>query len=166
MRILIDGYNLIRRVPELRAEDRSDIALGREALLQQLSAYRAGRGHRITVVFDGTASVHLGGSHETVRGVAALYSPQGMSADQVIRRMCRENQADVVVSGDREITDAAERAGVTAVAPELFWDRVQEEMYRRLKGEEEEGEGRKVKGEGGRKLTRGQRRDRQRIAKL
>ena len=59
MRILIDGYNLIRRIPELREADRSDLALGRESLLEQLSIYRAEKRHRITVLFDGDESTDL-----------------------------------------------------------------------------------------------------------
>ena len=167
MRIVIDGYNLIRRTPELRALDRSDLEEGRNGLVRELSAYRAGKGHRITVVFDGTGSVHPGGGREKIAGITVLYSPRGRTADSVIRKLCREDQADVVVSGDREIADSARKSGVTAVSPGLFWDRVQEEMYRRFKGEEEEQEeGKRGKGEKGRKFSKEQRRDRGRIEKL
>ncbi len=167
MRILIDGYNLIRRIPELREADRSDLALGRESLLEQLSIYRAEKRHRITVLFDGADAVHLGGGSEKVRGISVRYSARGRSADQEIIEACRNGQADVLVSADRELTDVAMRCGITAVSPDLFWDKIQEEMYRRFKGEEEdEGERRKGKGERGRKLSKAQRRDRSRIEKL
>ncbi|UCF89508.1 MAG: NYN domain-containing protein [bacterium] len=169
MRIVIDGYNLIRRVPELRALDREDLEAGRETLVRELSAYRAGKGHRITVVFDGAESLHLGGGSERVAGISVRYSPRGRSADSIIREMCREGKAEVVVTGDREIVDTAKRWGTTAVSPELFWDRVQEEMYRKLKGEEEEEEqeeGKRGKGEKGRKLSKELRRDRGWIEKL
>lgn len=167
MRIVIDGYNLIRRVPELRALDREDLEAGRETLVRELSAYRAGKGHRITVVFDGAESLHLGGGSERVAGISVRYSPRGRSADSMIREMCREGKAEVAVTGDREIVDSVKRWGTTAVSPELFWDRVQEEMYRRFKGEEEEQEeGKRGKGEKGRKLSKELRRDRGRIEKL
>ena len=167
MRIVIDGYNLIRRIPELRALDRDDLESGRVGLASELSTYRAGKGHQIMVVFDGADSVHLGGGSEKVAGITLRYSARGQTADQVIQKMCREGAADLIVSGDREITDVAKRAGVTAVSPDLFWDKVQEEMYRRFKGEEEEeGERRRGKGERERKLSKEQRRDRGRIEKL
>ena len=71
------------------------------------------------------------------------------------------------MSGDREITDAARRSDVTPVGPDLFWDKVQEEAYRRHKGEEEEqGAGRSAQGAGGRKLSKEKRRDRGRLEKL
>ncbi len=166
MRIVIDGYNLIRRNPELRELDRENLEEGRNALVRELSVYRGGRGHKITVVFDGTEAIHLGGGAEKVGGITVRYSSRGHSADTVIIQMCREGQVDVVVTGDREIMDAARRSGVTPITPEHFWDRVHEEMYRRFKGEEEEGERLRDKGERGRKLSKEQRRDRGRIEKL
>ena len=175
MRIVIDGYNLIRRIPELRSLDSQDLEAGRDRLAHELSAYRAGKGHLITVVFDGAESIHLGGHSEKVRGISVRYSPQGRSADSVIMEMCREGQVDLIVSGDREIIDVAKGAGVTPVSPDLFWNKVQEEMYRRFKGEEPEdegggrranGAGRKAKGAGGRKLAKEQRKDRGRVDKL
>jgi predicted RNA-binding protein with PIN domain len=166
MRILIDGYNLIRRIPELREADRSDLAEGREGLLEQLSLYRTGKQHRITVIFDGAKSVHLGGGSQKVGGISVRYSARGRSADQDIIEACRNGQADVLVSADRELTDAAIRNDVTSVSPDLFWDKVQEEMYRRFKGEEDEEERQQGKGERGRKLSKAQRRDRSRIEKL
>ena len=166
MRIVVDGYNLIRRIPELKTLDREDLETGRDGLVRELSAYKAGKGHRITVVFDGADSVHLGGGREKTGGINVRYSPQGRSADSVIIEMCREGQADVVVTGDREIMDAARRVSTTPVSPEFFWDRVQTEAYRRMKGDEEEGERIKDKGERRRKLSREQRRDRGRMEKL
>jgi len=53
--VLVDGYNLIRRIPELRAvESRSGLEAGRRALDNRLAGYVAGRGGvRVTVVYDG-----------------------------------------------------------------------------------------------------------------
>jgi hypothetical protein len=166
MRIVIDGYNLIRRIPELRALDREDLESGRDGLVQELSVYRAGKEHKITVVFDGAEAVHLGGGSEKVAGITVRYSARGQTADSIIQKMCRESDADLIVSGDREITDVAKRAGVTAVSPDLFWDKVQEEAYRKYKGEESEHAGRSTQHAAGRKLSKEKRRDRGRIEKL
>jgi predicted RNA-binding protein with PIN domain len=174
VRILIDGYNLIRRVPELNEADRVDLREGRDALFEQLASYRIGKGHHIAVVFDGAEAVHLGGSREKIRGITVRYSPRGSSADSIILEAMGNNEADMLVSADRELTDAAECSGVTSISPELFWDKVQEDMYRKLKGEEPEDSecvlphrgtgGKKMKG--GRKLSKRRRRDRGRRDKL
>lgn len=166
MRIVIDGYNLIRRIPELKEIDRTDLQEGRTVLLEMLATYRSGKGHRIMVVFDGADAVHLGGSREKIRGITVRFSPRGISADSVILDAIRKKEADVLVSADRVLTEAASRDGVTAVSPELFWDRVQEEIYRRMKGEEEEDQGKGRRSEGGRKLSKEQRNDRRRREKL
>jgi predicted RNA-binding protein with PIN domain len=157
LRILIDGYNLIRRVPELAEADRQDLQEGRDLLISQLAAYRSGKGHRITVVFDGAGSVHLGGSSEKVKGVSVIYAPQGRTADDVIRKMCAEGGADLLVTADRQLLDTALRFEITPMDPHEFWDKVIWEQYSAMKGlteedEEEEGKGKKEKG--GRKLKK------------
>ncbi len=165
MRIIIDGYNLIRRIPELERLDRVNMEEARETLIKELSLYRSGKRHQIVVVFDGLEALHLGGSSTRDRGVTVRFSPRGKSADQVIRDALKNREADVLVSADRELTDAADRSDVTSVSPGLFWEKVGVEMYRQFKGEEEEG-GPPERASGGRKLSKTQRRDRTRIGKL
>ncbi|TNF48436.1 hypothetical protein EP232_02395, partial [bacterium] len=140
MRIIIDGYNLIRRIPELAGFEQVDLERGRKYLIQELSSYRAGKGHRVTVVFDGAGSIHLGGEREKERGITVIFSRQGRSADDVIANVCRDGGTDLVVTGDRDLRDRADRAGVPSVDPERFWERVDEERMRSLKGLEPEDE--------------------------
>jgi hypothetical protein len=110
MRILIDGYNLIRRVPDLKRLERTDMEKARDALVRELSVYRMGKKHRICVVFDGAEAIHLGSGAEKVRGISVRFSPRGSSADQVILEAMRNNEVDVLVSADRELTgDSKER---------------------------------------------------------
>ena len=94
----------------------------------------------------------------------------GFEADDVIATIATESAAAgwqvLVVTGDREIMEAARRSDVTPVFPDLFWDKVQEEAYRQMKGEEEEVEGGRWKVESGKKLSKEKRRDRGRIDKL
>ncbi len=166
MRIIIDGYNLIRRIPDLKMVERTDMKEAREVLVRELSVYRTGKRHRISVVFDGAEAVRLGGNAQKIGGITVRFSPRGLTADQVILEAIRKNEADILVSADRELTDAARRGEVTPVSPERFWEKVQDEMYRRLKGDEDEEPGRRGQSAEGRKLSKSQRRDRGRIEKL
>ena len=166
MRIIIDGYNLIRRVPDLKMRERTDMEQARESLVRELSVYKAGKSHRISVVFDGAEAIHLGGGTEKVGGITVRFSPRGSSADQLILEAIRKKEADILVSADRELTEAARRGEITSVSPELFWDKVQEEMYRRFKGEDLEDESEERRAKGGRRLNKAQRKDRARIEKL
>ena len=166
MRILIDGYNLIRKIPELQRLDRIDMEEARENLIQELSAYRRGKRHRIEVIFDGAEAPRLGGSGSRQAGITVRFSCRGSSADQLILEALKNGEADVLVSADRELTDAAGRSEVTAISPGQFWNKVLEEIYRSYKGEEDQEEGIPGKGQGGRKLTKSGRRDQARMDKL
>ena len=166
MRIIIDGYNLIRRIPELASFEKIDLEEGRKYLIQELSGYRAGKGHRVTVVFDGAGSVHLGEGPGKERGITVVYSRQGRSADDVIANICREGGADLVVTGDRDLRDRADKAAVPSVEPEQFWERVEEEKIRRLKGLEPEDEDDGPVSRPGKKLSKKARKARSRLSQL
>ncbi|HDQ44170.1 MAG TPA: NYN domain-containing protein, partial [bacterium] len=51
--ILIDGYNLMHRIPEIRSGMKNDLEGARERLILRLSSYAALHRARLTVVFDG-----------------------------------------------------------------------------------------------------------------
>src|SRR5438445_657064 len=53
MRWLIDGYNVIRRDPDLRAHEAESLEAGRTALLRLVARIARAGGDRFTVVFDG-----------------------------------------------------------------------------------------------------------------
>jgi predicted RNA-binding protein with PIN domain len=136
--IIIDGYNLIRRSPELAGLDRQDLQLGRDALVDLLAAYKKLKAHKITVVFDGTAEPSLYGSRDRAKGIAIRYSHGGESADDVIRRMAnREKAKALVVSSDRAVMTAAESAGATVMDSAAFEDKIAMARYLALKGDGE-----------------------------
>uniref|UniRef100_A0A7C4MQ12 NYN domain-containing protein n=1 Tax=Desulfatirhabdium butyrativorans TaxID=340467 RepID=A0A7C4MQ12_9BACT len=121
LHIIIDGYNLIRQTPELAELDRLDLELGRDALIERLSAYKRIKPNRITVVFDGTQALAVGPYQEKRSGISILYSQAGEIADGVIKRMAdRERERAVVVSSDRDVAHHAERAGCAVLRSEDF----------------------------------------------
>lgn len=131
MRILIDGYNLIRAVPELAALDRDDLQLGREALLASLASYRALRGHPLVVAFDGSLSP----PPQAPRGVVpVLFSRGGSSADDLIAARCLAGEADLLVTSDAGLTARVGRS-VEVVPSAEFWERVELALAAEVKGE-------------------------------
>ena len=72
--IIIDGYNLIRQSSALSDLDEQDIQLGREALIDQLAAYKRLKGHRISVVFDGQNASTTYSRRDRVKGIDILCS--------------------------------------------------------------------------------------------
>lgn len=112
MVIIIDGYNLIG----------SDQGLGgglehkRNWLVQGLSLYHKRKGFDVIVVFDGWRSGSLDEVKQQSGGLTVVYSKQGEKADSVIVRIARQKGSGcVVVTSDREVRNAVERLGATAV---------------------------------------------------
>jgi hypothetical protein len=126
MHIIIDGYNLIRQSDSLRRLDRLSLEEGRNELIRRIARYRKSRGHKVTVVFDGW----MDGSAKEERlrddGVTVIYSRRGETADEVIKRMARAERGTelVVVSSDREVAEAAVRAGAVAIPSPEFEKRM------------------------------------------
>jgi hypothetical protein len=169
MRIIVDGYNLIRRWPELAMLDRADLGLGRDALLRELQAYQRARRHQITVVFDGR---ELGGTSEGAEragGIGVRFSRQGETADAVIARLAAEGgSGTVVVSSDREVQAAARRHGAAPLSADEFMARLERSRVATLKGGEEDEADRPVKtGKGAaRRLPKAQRQTARRLRGL
>src|SRR5574337_524698 len=113
MWIVVDGYNLIRRLPELRECEREGLEEGRAALLRMLVAYRRGRGHhRITAVVDGQGGPAGPAGAGRTAGIDVRFSRAGETADGLIVRLAQEGRAGVlVISSDREVARAAAAAG-------------------------------------------------------
>src|SRR6266581_4773158 len=118
MRWLIDGYNLIRRDPDLRDREIESLEAGRRALLRLLArAYRDPR-DEFTVVFDGA---RVAGGAPPAGRIRAIFSRPPLTADDELMRLARQwKSGAVVVSSDRKIQDAARRAGSAVLTTEQF----------------------------------------------
>jgi predicted RNA-binding protein with PIN domain len=118
MRWLIDGYNVIRRDPDLRAREGESLEAGRTALLRELARVAAQVSDVFTVVFDGART--SGGGPGSGR-VQVMFSRPPETADDVLRRLaCTLREGAVVVTSDRVVQTSARRAGAVAVAAEVF----------------------------------------------
>jgi predicted RNA-binding protein with PIN domain len=120
MHWLVDGYNVIRRGPELAERERESLEAGRQALCRLLSNSAHISGDRFTVVFDGNRG---GGSVPAGPGVQAIFSSARETADQVLARMATAGAA--VVSNDREVRRSAARARAVAITADEFLSRLE-----------------------------------------
>ena len=118
MPLLIDGHNLIGRLPDLRLDDPEDEA----KLVARLRTYCARTGKPVTVVFDqglpGGRSRELAGG-----GVEVVFASAGRTADGILReriRRTRDPRALTVVTSDRRIMAAAQNRGVQVMRAEEF----------------------------------------------
>ena len=141
VRVLIDGYNLIRQSASLGAQDKLALELGRDGLLERLRQYKRTRGHQVTVVFDAASKALLAEERTQHKGIEVIYSGQGETADSVIKRICHKERDNVlVVTSDRELAGYAERCGSVTMDSEDFEARMEMALYLDLKGAETEDE--------------------------
>ena len=118
MTILVDGHNLIGRLPGISLADADD----EDALIGLLQSFRVRTGKAITVVFDPGLSSSLSQSR-TIGGVQVVSAPYGGSADDIIRRRvarARNRQGLTVVTSDRELADSVARLGARVQSAEAF----------------------------------------------
>jgi predicted RNA-binding protein with PIN domain len=118
MRWLIDGYNVIRREPELRAHEAESLEAGRRALLTLIARVASTVSDDFTVVFDGARPT---GGSPTAGRVQVVFSRPPETADDVLRRLAASlREGAVVVTSDRAVQDSVRRAGAVAIGAEAF----------------------------------------------
>lgn len=106
--MIVDGYNVIRRVPEFDRHFRRSPEAGREALIRYCTEWQSMRRDvlQFCLVFDGKSSV-VGVRGQSTHGVRVIYSNTGETADRRILALIEEGDSatteHVVVSDDNEI---------------------------------------------------------------
>lgn len=111
-RLIVDGYNVTKT-----AYASSTLEAQRTRLVAALAPLVARTGAETTVVFDAAAATHrpvVPGP----RGVRVVWSPPGVIADDVVRRLVAaepEGRPTVVVTSDQELRRDVTRAGARVV---------------------------------------------------
>lgn len=118
--IVIDGYNLIHRAPELRPQPGRTLRDARTKLLNLL-AWAVGTDAHVLVVFDGAEPA---GRDERSGHVDVRYSRPPEKADDLIRRLVEEELPRVerltVVTSDIEVARHARAMGAGVSLSDLF----------------------------------------------
>lgn len=88
----MDGYNVIYAWEDLRAG--ADLAAARDRLVAELRDFQGYRGGYVIVVFDAHLTKEPAVSVEDYGGVQVVYTREGVSADQYIEWLVREELRD------------------------------------------------------------------------
>lgn len=114
--ILVDGYNVTKLGwPERSLQEQRDV------LVERCEDLTRRHGADVTVVFDGDSVV--GAYAGRRRSVRVVFSPAGVTADDVIRDEAARlpiGRGVVVVTNDREIVADVRRAGANVVPSNAF----------------------------------------------
>ena len=118
LKILIDGYNLIKRVVGTNSIGERV----REQFLQAIGRYAKRKQHAVTVYFDGGDLAYA--SHEQCYGLQIVYSGYQQTADDMIKQVVRtlRGQAVVLVTSDRELADFARSWGADILGSDEFYE--------------------------------------------
>ena len=124
--MILDGYNVIGRVPELNRLWDRDARTAREALVSLCREYRAKRKDvdRLCVVFDGKEA-YVDWPQPLLGGVTVVFS-QGEDADARIVRMVRTEEGRgrcVVVSDDKELMGKTHALGARVMSAQEFYEK-------------------------------------------
>lgn len=126
-RLIIDGYSLLHRDPEIKPLLDKNPTLARQLLIRKVQHVTD---HHwacpITIVFDGKDP--SGASEYAEPPMEVIFAPAHLSADTVIERLVFAHQDPgslLVVTSDRLIRQAVEAAGAQSMACGDFLSRAQ-----------------------------------------
>ena len=139
LRIIIDGYNLIRQSPILRSYDNVEIVKGRDKLIEVLAHYRSLKRHPMLVVFDGWQEGNVTEQRTKEKGIDIIYSKRGEKADEVIKRLVLSSKDElIVVTSDREITHFCQSRSCEVISSLSFEEKIEFSLMAHEKGLEED----------------------------
>jgi predicted RNA-binding protein with PIN domain len=127
--ILVDGYSVIFRWPELQKARLKNLATSRDLLIQILTQYQDCVRKKIIVVFDGRSPSKGTASIRT--NLQIYYSQQGQTADAVIERIVGQSAQPhlfLVATDDQAEQNIVEGLGGKTVSCDIFRSMIQEEL--------------------------------------
>ena len=124
--LIIDGYNAIHALPELKSHLNKGLERARDALAKLAREWKAGHpACDVLIVYDGQSGV-TGGTRDSGRGGAGIrcvFTPSRVEADDHIKKIIRKQGHDsqtIVITRDREILSCCRDHGVRFETPDFL----------------------------------------------
>lgn len=123
--MIVDGYNVIHRIPELSKRLSNSLESAREGLISYCKKWRMTRRDisECCVVFDGDSSV-LGARSQVARGVRVVCTKTKESADDRILNLIEQGHGAgeyVVVSDDNKVCQGSRRLDAKVISVSEFY---------------------------------------------
>ena len=122
--IIIDGYNFIFAIDDMRRIAESDIARARDVLTRMMCDYSSFRKCKVIIAFDGYKRRGSEGSVEEIGRVSVVYTKESQTADSFIERTtyenAREHNVRVVTSDYQEQLVILGSGGLRVSAREFY----------------------------------------------
>ena len=96
---IIDGYNVIHKIPELEAKLEESLESARKALAMEISDWkRKYADAKVYIVFDGKNEDIPDYSHTKICGIDCIFTRSEESADDLIINMVRHSEDSSVIT--------------------------------------------------------------------
>ena len=127
--LILDGYNLIHAIPEVRNILKAHgITAARERFQELVSCLHEPGLVRLTIVYDGQGDkLEVAQPIPDDPGYAIVYSPSGVSADEVIERLVANADTPdriLVATKDNAIAQTFAASGAFALTPDEMLERL------------------------------------------
>lgn len=131
MHYLIDGHNLIAKIPDINLNDPNDEV---ELILRLKSWAAASPKRKVTVYFDGGLP---GGIEQrlSTSDIKAIFAPEGTTADSLIIKRIRKIQNPpeyTLVTSDQQIITAAQKHRLGHLRSEAFAAQMGQDKQKRI----------------------------------
>ncbi|MBN1349091.1 NYN domain-containing protein [candidate division KSB1 bacterium] len=122
---IIDGYNVIHTINQLKAHLRRDLEAARLQLESMIRNYQALKKVSVYLVYDGAKIGWFKPAHS--KNFKILFSHSNEEADALIKRLIAQFSGKrqlIVVTRDQDILKFAQSKGADTIAPQEFFHRI------------------------------------------
>ena len=121
---IIDGYNLIHKIPKFKNALEQNLEYSRDLLISFVKAYQSNRRIQITIVFDGEKVGYVDTSSQSTNRLKVIYSNSPEKADPLIKRLISKvtnKKSLTLVSADTDLMNFCKKSGANVLSPEMFF---------------------------------------------
>ncbi len=126
-KIIIDGYNMIHRVPELCQFLSESLERSREELIRQLKSYLLTKKVEATLIFDGNHPPIGIDPIRQSRSLKIIFSRYPFKADPLIKELIKKEQHQkslIIVTDDSDIIQFAKTHQTKVLSTVEFYNRM------------------------------------------
>lgn len=128
---LIDGYNVIHKIPELKSALNESLEKSRNLLIHRILNYQASKKIDVTLVFDGADVGVVPNPYQNKKHFHVYFSHSPEKADPLIMKIIRDkgrNAQFILVSADKELINCARSFGLQSMHPSNFYHLIRKDI--------------------------------------
>jgi predicted RNA-binding protein with PIN domain len=121
---IIDGYNLIHKIPKFKNAIEQSLEHSRNILISFIKAYQSSKNNNITLVFDGDKVGYNEAQGQSTKRLKIIYSDSPEKADPLIKRLilkAKNKKSLTLISADNDLINFCKTQGASVLSPEMFF---------------------------------------------